>query len=84
MVTNNDLVITYEVFVNGTVLQSFAYQRNFTRAVNIRANDTTYGLGKDGLAWAKQAAAQFLAEAAKDSKLANLVAEYQFYFGAPK
>lgn len=84
-VTNNDLVITYEVLVNGTVLKSFVYQRNFTRAINLWANDTTYGLGKDGLAWAKETATQFATEAAKDPKLADLVAEYQFYFGpAPK
>jgi len=41
-------VITYDLVVNGTVLATHAYQRNFTRAVNIWANDTTYGLGKDG------------------------------------
>ena len=82
---NNDLVITYEVLVNGTVLRSFAYQRNFTRAVNIWANDTTYGLGKDGLAWAKETAAQFLVEVGKDPKIEGLVAEYAFYFSpAPK
>jgi hypothetical protein len=81
-VTNNDLLITYEVLVNGTLLKSFAYQRNFTRAVNIWANDTTYGLGKDGLAWAKETAAQFLTEVATDPKIEGLVAEYAFYFSA--
>jgi len=35
VVTNNDLVITYDLVVNGTVLATHAYQRNFTRAVNI-------------------------------------------------
>jgi hypothetical protein len=85
VVTNNDLVITYEVLVNGTLLKTFAYQRNFTRAVNIWANDTTYGLGKDGLAWTKETAAQFLVEVAKDPKIEGLVAEYAFYFSpAPK
>ena len=83
VVTTNDLVITYEVLVNGTVLTTYAYQRNFTRAVNIWANDTTYGLGKDGLEWAKGTVTQFVAEAAKDPKLADLASEYQFYFGTP-
>jgi hypothetical protein len=83
VVTNNDLVITYEVLVNGTVLTTYAYRRNFTRAVNIWSHDTTYGLGKDGLEWAKSTATQFTADAAKDAKLADLASEYQFYFGAP-
>jgi hypothetical protein len=83
VVTNNDLLITYEFVVNGTVLSTHAYQRNFTRAVNIWANDTTYGLGKDGLEWAKGTATQFVAEAATDPKVGDLVTEYQYYFGAP-
>ncbi|HZF16639.1 MAG TPA: hypothetical protein VE046_11910 [Steroidobacteraceae bacterium] len=82
VVTNNDLVITYDLVVNGTVLATHAYQRNFTRAVNIWANDTTYGLGKDGLAWAKGTVAEFSAAVANDPKFASLAAEYAFYFGA--
>lgn len=83
MVTNGDLVITYEMMANGTVLTSYADQKNFTRSQNIYATDTTYGLGKEGLAWTKTTVDQFLAGAAKDAKLVGLVAEYQFYFGNP-
>jgi hypothetical protein len=50
-VTNNSLMVTYEVRVHGRELVSYSYQRTFTRAVNIWAKDETYGLGKDGLAW---------------------------------
>lgn len=81
VVTNGDLVITYEMVVNGTVLSTYAYQKNFTRSQNIYSTDTTYGLGKDGLAWTRTTVEQFLADAAKDPKLDALLAEYQFYFG---
>lgn len=81
MVVNNDLVISYEIVVNGTVVTSYSYRKNFTKAVNIWATDTTYGLGKDGLVWAKETATQFAAEVARDPKLAALVEEYEFYFG---
>lgn len=83
LVTNGDLVITYEMVVNGTVLSTYAYQKNFTRSQNIYSTDTTYGLGKEGLAWTRTTADQFLADAAKDPKLEGLIAEYQFYFGVP-
>ncbi len=81
LVTNGDLVITYEMVVNGTVLSTYAYQKNFTRSQNIYSTDTTYGLGRDGLAWAKTTVEQFLKDAASDPKLDGLLAEYQFYFG---
>ncbi|MFO1400283.1 MAG: hypothetical protein U1F30_03575 [Steroidobacteraceae bacterium] len=81
MVLNNDLVITYEVLVNGTVVSSHVYQKNFTRTVNIYGNDTTYGLGKEGLAWVRDTASQFVAAAGQDAQLAQLAAEYRQYFG---
>lgn len=83
VVMNNDLVITYEIVVNGTTLSTYDYRKNFTRSVNIYAKDDTYGLGKEGLAWAKSTAAEFLAAVRNDAKLAELVAEYEFYFPRP-
>jgi hypothetical protein len=82
-VTNNSLMVTYEVRVHGRELASYSYQRTFTRAVNIWATDETYGLGKDGLLWLKSTAAEFTAAAAGDPKLAELKKEYERYFGAP-
>lgn len=83
VVMNNDLVINYELVVNGTTLSTYSYRKNFTRSVNIYAKDDTYGLGKEGLAWAKGTVAEFLAAARNDAKLAELVAEYEFYFPKP-
>lgn len=81
-VTNNSLMVTYEVRVHGRELVSYSYQRKFTRAVNIWARDETYGLGKDGLEWLKSTAAEFTKAAAEDAKLAALKEEYERYFGA--
>lgn len=80
VVMNNDLIINYELVVNGTTLSTYTYRKNFTRSVNIYAKDETYGLGKEGLAWAKSTVTEFLAAVRDDAKLAELVAEYEFYF----
>jgi hypothetical protein len=82
-VTNNSLVVTYEVRVHGRELVSYSYQRTFTRAVNIWAKDETHGLGKEGLEWLKSTATEFTTAAASDAKLASLKKEYERYFGAP-
>ncbi len=83
MVTNNDLVITWEVAVNGTVLSRYRYRNNFTRVDSIYAGgaDTTYGLGKEGLAWVRSTTQSFIDDLAKDAKLDALIAEHAFYFG---
>jgi hypothetical protein len=80
VVTNSDLVITYEIVVNATTLSTYTYRKNFTRSINIYAKDDTFGLGKEGLAWAKTTVSEFVASAFKDDKLAALVAEYEYYF----
>jgi hypothetical protein len=83
MVTNNSLVVTYEVRVHGRELTSYSFQRSFTRAVNMWAKDETHGLGVDGLAWLKSTASEFTAAAANDAKLISLKKEYEHFFGAP-
>ena len=82
-VTNNSLMVTYEVRVHGRELVSYSFQRTFTRAVNIWAKDETHGLGKEGLEWLKSTATEFTTAAAIDPKLASLKKEYERYFGAP-
>ena len=83
VVTNNSLVVTYTVRVNGKDVATYSYERNFTRAINIWANknDTTHGLGQEGLDWVKSTAGDFAKDASKDAKLAELQHEYDFYFG---
>jgi hypothetical protein len=84
VVTNNSLVLTYEVRVNGKEILHQEFQRSFTRAVNIwtEQSDPTYGLGQDGLAWAVSTATEFATNAAQDPSLLALAQEYAFYFGA--
>lgn len=83
LVINGDLVVTYEFQVNGVAVTSRSYQKNYTQAQNLLAKDATYGLGKEGLAWARATVDQFLTDTRDDPKLAALVAEYQFYFASP-
>jgi hypothetical protein len=82
-VSNRDLVVTYEILVNGSVLLSYSYSKNVTRVFSIHSTDKTYGLGADGLAWVTGTAAQFSYEAARDPKYAELQAEYHYYYDTP-
>lgn len=83
LVTNNSLVLTYEIRVNGDDIVRRDYERSFTRVQNIWANkdDPTHGLGEEGLEWARATSAQFAAEAATDPAVLELAAEYRYYFG---
>ena len=81
--TNRDLVITYEVIVNGSVLTTHAYSKNLSRVFNVHATDKTHGLGADGLAWVTGTSNQFAADIARDPKYAQLIAEYHFYYDVP-
>jgi len=82
VVENKDLVITYDLFVNQTMIATYAYQKNFTRAFNIYSKDKTKGLGEEGQTWAESTVDLFAADIAKNPKVLNLVAEYRYYFGA--
>ncbi|MBL6750830.1 MAG: hypothetical protein ISP90_09930 [Nevskia sp.] len=81
VVTNNSLAITYEVLVHNKTVTTRTYQRTFTRAISMWSKDATYGLGHDGLDWAKSTAGEFATEALSDPKLIELNQEYLRYFG---
>jgi hypothetical protein len=83
VVTNNNLVLVYEVRVNGKEITRYDFQRSFTRAIGIwgAQNDPTYGLGEEGLEWAKSTASEFAVKAAQDPALLALAKEWKFYFG---
>lgn len=86
VVTNNNLVITYEIKVNGKEIADYEFSRSFTRAINIwsEKNDPTYGLGAEGIEWVRTTADEFAAKAANDPAVLALAKEHQFYFGAEK
>ncbi len=82
-VNNRDLLLTYDVLVNESVLTSYAYSKRVTRVFSVYSKDRTYGLGDDGLAWVIGTAGQFAIDFARDSKYADLKSEYHLYYGAP-
>ena|ERR1700682_3635545 len=82
VVTNRDIVVYYEILVNGTVLTTHAYRKNLTRVTSVWSKDRTYGLGDEGRAWVKATVPQFVAAAEHDPKLLALTSEYQYYFGS--
>jgi hypothetical protein len=51
---------------------------------DVWTKDTTHGMGKEGMEWAKSTVDLFLKDAAADAKLSALAAEFDYYFGAAK
>jgi hypothetical protein len=84
VVMNQDLVVYYDIMVNGTVLTTYTYRKNITVSMNIWSKDKTHGLGDTGLAWARGTAHDFIAAVRQDAKVTALVGEYQFYFAGTK
>jgi len=83
-VSSGDHTIVYEVFVNGVLVCSYKYSKSVTHAHNLWSGvDKTFGMGADGLEWAKSTVPLFLNDAAADSKLLGLTAEFDYYFGPP-
>jgi len=78
--SNRDLVVTYDVLVNETLVTSFSYSKNVTRVFNIHSTDKTHGLGADGLAWVTGTASQFAADLARDPGYARIQSEYLYYY----
>ncbi len=84
IVTSEEFVIRYEVWMNGQPVSTYSFNRTETRAVNMwsGAADKDYGLGKGGLAWLKSTAGEFAEKALHDAKLAAIQAEIDYYFPA--
>jgi len=81
MVISGEHEIIYEYRVNGRVVSRYSYKKAITRSINLwKSNDTTHGLGKDGLEWARSTADRFLQDSASDAALAAVVEEYNAYF----
>lgn len=80
MVTNNDLVLTYEFRVHNEVVASVSYRENFTKAHNMYSNEGLYSLDKDSLAWAMTTKDKFIEDIQKVPELSHLINEYNYYF----
>lgn len=79
-VNNRDLIVTYDVLLNESILTSFSYEKKITRVFNVYSTDRTHGLGDDGLAWLISTASQFATDLSRDANYANLLAEYHYYY----
>ena len=83
MVTNEEFVVRYEIWLQGRPIATYSFNRTKTRAVNMWSGggaDKYYGLGKEGLSWLKSTAGEFAAKAAHDPELAKVQAEIDYYF----
>jgi DNA-directed RNA polymerase alpha subunit len=80
VVTNNDLVITYEIRVHNEQLASVSYRENFTKAQNMYSTEGLYSLDKESLAWVNTTVAKFVEDIKHNVQLIELVDEYNYYF----
>lgn len=82
VVTNNDLVITYEIRVHNEKLASVSYRENFTKAQNMYSTEGLYSLDKESLAWVLTTTDKFIEDIAHNTQLIELVDEYNYYFAS--
>lgn len=82
MVSNDRLVVRYEVLLNGKTVTVYNFERTATRAQNIwtAGSDGTDGLGKGGLEWVKSTAAEVTAKIRQDPAMLAVRDEIEFYF----
>ncbi|QYK05025.1 hypothetical protein [Shewanella zhangzhouensis] len=81
VVTNNDLVLTYDFRVHGKSVSRIEYRENFTQAQNMYSNQLG-GLDKDAMAWVLSTTDKFVADLVQNQEVKTLVEEYNFYFGS--
>jgi hypothetical protein len=79
-VSNGEHSIVYELVVNGVPLSSYKYERSLTHTRSLWMQDTTHGMGAEGVKWANSTVELFIRDAAADPKLAALKAEFEYYF----
>lgn len=82
VVTNDRLVVRYEVRLNGTSVASHTVERTSTRAQSLwtAGSDAHGGLGKAGLEWVKSTAAEAAAKLAQDPAVLAVRDEIALYF----
>lgn len=82
IVTNNRLVVRYELLLNRKSVTTYSFERKATRAQNLWAtgNGQEGQLGKAGLEWAKSTASEAAAKLAADPALLAVRKEMEFYF----
>ncbi|WP_133407668.1 hypothetical protein [Parashewanella tropica] len=84
IVTNKDLVIRYELRVNGKRLSYYEFSNNFTEAKNLYSEHNSFKLSGKPLEWVKSTVPEATKKFEADPKVKALLEEYQFYFGDVK
>ena len=79
VVSNDDLIVTYEVLVHGIPIASFEYIENFTDADSLYDSNINELEGA-ALEWAEATIETFLQDVENDPKLRDLIDEYRYYF----
>lgn len=83
MVSNEMLVLRYEVMLNGKTVTSYSFERTATRAMNLWSagrDDGYEGLGKAGMEWVESTATEVSAKLAGDPALDAVRREIEYYF----
>ena len=79
VVSNDDLVVNYEVMVHGDPIVSFEYIENFTDVDSLYDSDFNK-LEGPALEWAESTVQMFLADVRDHEAVNELFSEYRFYF----
>ena len=79
VVSNDDLIISYDVLVHGDKIATFEYIENFTDADSMY--DTNINeLEGPALEWAEGTVSMFLSEVGENELIQDLIEEYRYYF----
>jgi len=81
IVKSHDLVVTYEILANDTVIDTIEFRKGFTDAVNLFSEAAQAGkMSKDEEAWLIGTLPEFELAMSKSEKVKTLVDEYSYYF----
>lgn len=78
VVMNNDMIVRYELFVQGNSIYSTEFLENFTDAKNMYAMNQ--GLDAKVKEWIVSTTPEFLKRLEQDGSLEQTISEYNYYF----
>ncbi|MFD2165624.1 hypothetical protein ACFSJY_05045 [Thalassotalea euphylliae] len=80
IVNNNDIVLTFRIRLNNSTVTEHIYTHNVTDANSIWAGPNRE-LNKETKEWLKKSTEKFVSDISTDDQLAEVLKEYEFYFG---
>ena len=79
VVSNDDLIISYDVLVHGDRIATFEYIENFTEADSMYSSNINE-LDGPALEWAESTVPLFLSDLEENEVIQDLIEEYRYYF----